>query len=56
MYDSSYHLQSEQTTFNGQIGKHSLNSACICHSQIANNRDNEVISEWMGNIEKKSIH
>ncbi len=47
--DSSYHLQSEQTVFNRQTGKHILNSACICHSQIANN---EVISEWKGNIEK----
>ncbi len=48
--DSSYHLQSEQTAFNRQTGKHILNSACICHSQILNN---EVISEWKGNIEKK---
>ncbi len=47
--DSSYHLQSEQTAFNRETGKHSLNSACICHSQILNT---EVISEWKGNIEK----
>ncbi len=47
--DSSYHLQSEQTAFNRKTGKHSLNSACICHSQIANNK---VILEWKGNIEK----
>ncbi len=47
--DSNHHLQSEQTEFNRQTGKHSLNSACICHLQILNN---EVISEWKGNIEK----
>ncbi len=47
--DSSYHLQSEQTAFNRQTGKHSLNSACICHLQILNNG---VISEWKGNTEK----
>ncbi len=47
--DSRYHLQSEQTTFNRQTDIHSLNSACSCHSQIL---DNEVISEWKGNIEK----
>ena len=48
--DSSYHLQFEQTTFNRQTGNHSTNSACICHSLILN--DNEVTSEWKGNIEK----
>ncbi len=47
--DSSYHLKSEQTAFNRQTGKHSPNTACICHSQILNN---EVISEWKGNIDK----
>ncbi len=47
--DSSSHLQSKQIAFNRQTGKHSLNSACICHSQILNN---EVISEWKGTIEK----
>ncbi len=47
--DSSYHLQSQQTAFNRQTGNHSLNSACTGHSQILNN---EVISEWKGNIEK----
>ncbi len=47
--DSSYHLHSEQTAFNRQTGKHSLNSACICHSQILNY---EVISVWKGDIEK----
>ncbi len=47
--DSSYHLQSEQTALNRQTGKDSLNLACICHLLILNN---EVISEWKGNIEK----
>ncbi len=34
---------------NRQTDKHSTNSACICNLQI---RNNEVISEWKGNIEK----
>ena len=47
--DSSYHPQFEQTAFNRQTGKHSMNFSMICHSKILNN---EVISEWRGNIEK----
>ena len=49
MLHSSYHLQFEQKPFHKQTGKHSTNSACICHSHILNN---EVISEWKGNIGK----